>query len=274
MLTNDFYFRRMKITGRILKMRTKLAEKVIYHLPLENERIPMSELVGSRISLKFENEIYCIECGKKTQRSFQGFCWNCFSTSPENAECILRPELCKAHEGKGRDVQWEKEHHLQEHFVYLALSSEIKVGVTRSTQVPTRWIDQGASSVIRFAKVPYRYLAGVIEVTLKDLFTDKTSWQKMLKNELVSGVNLADEKWKAEEYLSQELKQYMSEDDALTEITYPVLSYPKKVKSIDLEKQNLLSGKLVGIKGQYLIFEDNSVLNVRKHSGYLVSVEY
>lgn len=265
----------MRVKGRILKMKSQLSDQVIYHLPMEKELIPITELVGSTISLKFENEIYCIECGKKTNKSFaQGFCWNCFSTSPENSECILRPELCHAHLGKGRDMEWEKEHHQQEHFVYLALSSEIKVGVTRATQIPTRWIDQGASSVIRLAKVPYRYLAGVIEVTMKDHFTDKTSWQKMLKNEVMTGVNLAEEKWKAEEYLSQELKQYFSEDDSVTEINYPVIKYPEKVKSIDFEKQNLVSGKLMGIKGQYLIMEDNAVLNIRKHSGYVVSLEF
>jgi len=255
-------------------MKSQLSDKVIYHLPIEKELIPMNELVGKNISLKFENEIYCTACEKKTNKSFQGFCWNCFSTSPENSNCILRPELCQAHLGKGRDMEWEKEHHLQEHFVYLALSSEIKVGVTRSTQVPTRWIDQGASSVIRLAKVPYRYLAGVIEVTLKNHFTDKTSWQKMLKNEVMAGVDLSKEKWKAEEYLSQELKQYMSEEDSVTEIKYPIITYPTKLKSIDFEKQNLVVGKLIGIKGQYLIMEDNSVLNIRKHSGYVVSVEY
>jgi Protein of unknown function (DUF2797) len=271
----------MRLTGRILKMRSQLIEgdlrgtgQVVYHLPLENELIPMNELIGKRVSLKFENEVYCVNCDSKVNKSFQGFCWNCFSTSPENAECILRPELCLAHEGKGRDIEWEKRHHLQEHFVYLALSSNIKVGVTRSTQVPTRWIDQGASSVIRLAKVPYRYLAGVIEVEMKKHFTDKTNWQKMLKGDIAEGVNLIEEKWKAEDYFAQELKPYYSEDDLITTINYPVIAYPQKVKSVDFEKQGLLAGTLIGIKGQYLIFEDNSVLNIRKHSGYVVCLEY
>jgi hypothetical protein len=233
----------------------------------------MNELVGSTISLTFQNEIYCIECGDKIKKSFQGFCWSCFSTSPENAECILRPELCQAHEGKGRNIEWEKEHHLQEHVVYLALSSEIKVGVTRSTQVPTRWIDQGASSVIRLAEVPYRYLAGAIEVEFKKHFTDKTNWQKMLKGELKPGINLADEKKKAKGFFSEALMQYYSGDDSVTELNYPVIKYPAKVKSVDFEKQNILTGKLQGIKGQYLIMEDNSVLNIRKHEGYVVTIE-
>ncbi len=264
----------MRITGRIFKMKSLLSDKVIYHLPIEKELISMNELIGSTIALTYQNEIYCTNCEKKTNKSFRGFCWSCFSTSPENSDCILRPELCLAHEGKGRDMEWERAHHLQEHFVYLALSSEIKVGVTRSTQVPTRWIDQGASSVIRLAKVPYRYLAGVIEVEMKKHFVDKTNWQKMLKGEMKLGINLVDEKQKAKKFLSDELQQYYSEDDSVTELNYPVIKYPLKVKSIDFEKQNMLAGKLHGIKGQYLIMEDNSVLNIRKHSGYVVAIEY
>jgi len=234
----------------------------------------MNDLIGKHISLRFENEIYCVECEKLTKRSFQGFCWNCFSTSPENAECILRPELCLAHEGKGRDIEWEKEHHLQEHFVYLALSTHVKVGVTRSTQVPTRWIDQGASSAIRLAKVPNRYLAGRIEVEMKKYFTDKTNWQKMLKGEVEEEIDLIEAKWNVEEYFPQEFKQYFSEDDSITAINYPIAKHPEKIKSIDFEKQHLVSGTLSGIKGQYLLFEDNSVVNVRKHSGFVISMEW
>lgn len=264
----------MKFTGRIFKMHAQLQEQVVYHLPVEKELVAMNDLIGRNVSLRFENEIYCIECDKLTKRSFQGFCWNCFSTSPENAECILRPELCLAHEGKGRNPEWEKEHHLQEHFVYLAMSSSIKVGVTRSTQVPTRWIDQGASSVIRLAKTPNRYLSGVIEVAMKKHFTDKTNWQKMLKGEEAEGIDLIEEKWRVEEYFSAELKPYFSEDDSIISIRYPVERHPLKVKSVDFDKQNQVAGRLSGIKGQYLMFEDGSVLNVRKHNGYVVCLEW
>lgn len=260
-------------------MRTQLSDEVRYHLPLGSERIFMNELIGKDILLKYENEIRCIVCGKKTHKSFaQGYCYNCFSVSPETSECILHPERCLAHEGKGRDIEWETKHHLQEHFVYLALSSEIKVGVTRSTQVPTRWIDQGASSVIRFAKTPYRQLAGLIEVEMKKYFTDKTSWQKMLRGDKGEGAGdkeeLVTQKKRTKELLPVEFHPYYSDDDSITTINYPVIKYPEKVRSIDFEKQNSLSGKLCGIKGQYLIFENDEVLNVRKHSGYLVSIEY
>ena len=265
----------MRLTGTLLKMKSELGDQVIYNLPIGKELLPMNELIGKNISLKYENEIYCIACGSKTRKSFsQGLCYSCFVSSPEASECILRPELCRAHEGKGRDIEFEKKNHLQEHFVYLALSSDLKVGVTRSTQVPTRWIDQGASFAICLAKVPYRHLAGVIEVELKKHLVDKTNWQRMLKNEIKAGVDLIAEKNKIRDLLPEEYKQYCFSDDVITTINYPVISYPSKVKSIDLEKTSSLKGlKLIGIKGQYLIMEDNSVLNIRKHSGYLVTVE-
>lgn len=243
-------------------------------MPVEDKLIPMNELVGKTISLKYENEIYCISCGALTKKSFsQGFCYKCFLSSAETSECILRPELCLAHEGKGRDMEWETKHHLQEHFVYLALSSDLKVGVTRSTQVPTRWIDQGASSAICLAKTPNRFLSGCIEVSLKKVLTDKTNWQRMLKNEIKSGVDLIAERKRVKEFLPADLLEYYNEDESAIAINYPVIQFPSKVKSVDFEKQNLLTGKLNGIKGQYLIFEDGSVLNVRKHSGYVVSIE-
>lgn len=264
----------MRIAGRIDKMKSQLADKVIYHLPIEDKLIPMNELVGKPISLKYENEIYCVSCGALTKRSFsQGFCYKCFLSSAENAECILRPELCLAHEGKGRDMEWEIKHHLQEHFVYLALSSDLKVGVTRSTQVPTRWIDQGASSAICLAKTPNRFLSGCIEVSLKNYLTDKTNWQRMLKNEIKTGVDLIAERKRIKDFLSPEYREYYNEEESVIEINYPVIQYPAKVKSIDFEKQNLLTGKLQGIKGQYLIFEDGSVVNIRKHTGYVLSIE-
>lgn len=270
----NYYFRNMRLSGKIYKMKTILSDKVVYHLPIGNELIPMNDFIGKNISFRFENEIYCIECGKKTKKSFQGFCWNCFSTSPENAECILRPELCLAHEGKGRNPDWEKKHHLQEHIVYFAYAYEVKVGVTRFTQVPIRWIDQGASSAIPFAKVPYRYLAGVIELEMKKYFTDKTSWQKMLTSSSDGSEKLLSAKEKAKFLLPETLMKYFCDGDSLTTIQYPVLTYPKKVKNIDLEKHPVLSGKLCGIKGQYLIMEDGSVLNVRKHNGYLITIEW
>ena len=254
-------------------MRTSLETPIQYSLEM-GQSILMNDFIGKEITLSWEGEIRCIVCDKKTKSSFnQGFCYTCFMSAPESAECILRPELCKAHLGEGRNVQWEQDHHNQPHVVYLAASDAIKVGVTRNTQIPTRWIDQGANAAIVVAELPNRYLAGVLEVELKATFTDKTNWQRMLKNEVDSSIDLVEAKWSLEEILPADLLAYFSEDDSLYNFDYPVLEYPEKVKSLSFDKEAKITGKLMGIKGQYLIFEGGNVINLRKFTGYMINLE-
>jgi len=193
--------------------------------------------------------------------------------APEASECIIKPELCQAHEGIGRDPEWEKENHLSYHCVYLAVSSSFKVGVTRYDQIPTRWIDQGATWAIRLAKTPYRQLAGLIEVELKEHFSDKTNWRRMLKNEILDPVDLPEMKVKAISFLSEEFIQYCNEEDNVFHMQYPVLEYPTKVKSVGFDKYPKIEGVLKGIKGQYLLFDGERVLNIRKHGGYHILLE-
>jgi hypothetical protein len=200
-------------------------------------------------------------------------CFNCFQSAPEASECILRPELCRAHLGEGRDVAWEEAHHNQPHIVYLASSDTVKVGVTRATQIPFRWIDQGAFSAIRLAETPNRYEAGKLEVALKSFFTDKTNWQRMLKNEIDDSIDLEEEKWSLHDQLPSDLTEFFSENDEIIQMHYPVIQYPEKVKSLSLDKTPVIEGKLTGIKGQYLLFEDGSVINIRKHSGYEIELK-
>jgi hypothetical protein len=264
----------MSKQGVLLKMHGEMGDKVSYHLPLGPELINMNELLGHAIEFEYQGIIHCIKCGRVTRKSFaQGFCYPCFTTAPETSECILRPELCRAHEGESRDEKWAEDHCLQDHFVYLALSSGLKVGVTRSSQVPTRWIDQGALKAIRLAKTPNRFLAGRIEVALKARMSDKTNWRNMLTNKLDHDIDLNAEKDKAAGYLTKEFSVYLSPENEIVEIKYPVENYPEKVKSLSFDKLNNIGGKLSGIKGQYLIFSDGSVLNIRKHNGYLVNLE-
>ena len=258
--------------GNLSKMKTSLEEVVQYRIQLDDE-VNMNELVGKNVRLEWNGIINCQKCSKVTKKSFgDGFCYSCFISAPEAAECILRPELCRAHLGEGRDPEWEEKHHNQPHVVYLAASSAVKVGITRATQVPTRWIDQGASAAIRLAEVENRYEAGRIEVALKEFFTDKTSWQRMLKNEIDESIDLEEEKWSLEEHLPADITEYFSEDDEIVEINYPVIEYPTKVKSVSFDKVPVIEGKLIGIKGQYLIFEGGVVLNIRKHTGYYISL--
>jgi len=260
----------MSAIGNLRKMSVHLDDEIQYTLNL-SEDILMNDLIGNHIRLEWNGVINCSSCKKVTKKSFgQGFCYTCFANAPESAECIIRPELCRAHLGEGRDPEWEEKHHNKPHVVYLAASSAVKVGITRGDQVPTRWIDQGASSAIRLAETPNRYEAGRVEVALKEFFTDKTNWRKMLKNEIDEEIDLEEEKWALEEHLPADIIELFSEIDDIIALNYPVVEYPEKVKSLSFDKTNIIEGKLMGIKGQYLLFENGEVLNIRKHTSYHV----
>ena len=139
-------------------------------------------IIGKDLGLRATGCSAVSVAARRVKKLFgQGFCFPCLQNAPEAAECIIRPELCRAHLGEGRDPEWEQEHHATEHVVYLSHTGGVKVGITRSTQVPVRWIDQGAVSALVIARVPYRQLAGLIEVDLKRLFADRTNWRAMLK---------------------------------------------------------------------------------------------
>jgi hypothetical protein len=265
----------MQKKGIIRKMNTLINDIVEYHLPLGSENIFMNELLGKTVKFEYLNEIYCIKCGRKTKKSFaQGYCYPCYVNAPETEECVLNPELCRAHEGIARDLEYAKQHCLINHIVYMAESGGLKIGVTRSTQLITRWIDQGATKVIKIAITPNRYLAGLIEVTLKNFYSDKTNWKKMLMNKVDTDVDLTEEKNQAIHALSTQFQSYITDDDEIIVIKYPVLHYPEKVTSVNFEKNKTIEGKLSGIKGQYLIFSEGNVLNIRKHGGYLINIEY
>jgi len=262
----------MLAKGNIRKMSTQLGDVVQYTLNLSSD-VLMNDFIGKTIRLEWNGIINCSACNKVTKKSFgQGFCYSCFINSPQASPCILRPELCRAHLGEGRDVEWEEMHHNQPHIVYLALSSTVKVGITRGDQIPTRWIDQGASSAIRLAETENRFEAGRIEVALKSFFTDKTNWRKMLQNVVDDTIDLEEEKWSLEEHLPADITELFSENDEITAINYPVLEYPEKVKSLSFDKTPIIEGKLMGIKGQYLIFENGEVFNIRKHTSYYVEI--
>ncbi|HSH19415.1 MAG TPA: DUF2797 domain-containing protein [Draconibacterium sp.] len=261
----------MQLEGNILKMRTELATPVNYFLPLGENEITMNDFIGKKITMNFTGQINCISCGKQSKTSFgQGFCYNCLQTAPEASESIMRPELSKAHLGIARDLEWAEKHDLIDHIVYLAVSNEVKVGVTRHHQIPTRWIDQGASAAIKLATTPNRHIAGIIEVFLKKHYTDKTNWRTMLKNEIAEDVNLPEEKQKVYNLLPGELRNYFEPNNEITKIEYPAIAFPKSIKSVGFDKNPNIEGVLTGIKGQYLIFENDLVLNIRKHNGYFI----
>jgi hypothetical protein len=262
----------MTYRGILRKMTVSHSSPVSYTLMLD-KAVEMNALIGKSLSVQWLQRISCVRCGKDTSKSYgEGFCFPCFESAPESSPCIIRPELCRAHLGEGRDVVWEDTHHNCPHVVYLVAGDVVKVGVTRATQIPTRWIDQGATRAIICAETSNRFEAGQLEVALKEFFTDKTSWQKMLKNVLDESIDLSDEKWRVFDELPSDLRNFFSEDDQVTEMQYPVSAYPIKLQSVNLEKQNRLEGKLEGIKGQYLIFSGGIVCNIRRHTGFEVEL--
>ncbi len=263
----------MQYEGVLTKMQTEFANPIQYFLVFEDSFLNVNQLLDKNIAIDFVG-FQCLNCGKKKKIFRQGFCYDCFYSSAAVGDWIMKPELSTAHLGiEDRDLAYEEKVQLQPHIVYLALSSEVKVGVTRKTQVPTRWIDQGAVQAISIVEVPNRYLAGITEVALKNHFADKTNWRKMLTNS-VETIDLIQERLKLENLIPNEVRDYFILDkNDLYEMHYPVLEYPKKVNSLSLDKTPQFQGKLTGIKGQYLLFEDGTVFNVRGSEGYVVRIE-
>ena len=242
-----------------------------YELPIGDDLVPMNQFLGKRLVMEHLHQINCVKCGRETKKSFaQGYCYPCFISAPETDECVLRPELCQAHNGIARDMNYATQHCLKEHVVYLSLTSGLKVGVTRHTQVPTRWIDQGAVKVIELARTPNRYTAGLIEVAMKSHLNDKTNWRKMLTGEITEEISLPHIKSGLKDRIPENLRDYYLDEDRVYSIQFPVQTYPVKIKSLNFDKTEVIDGILNGIKGQYLIFEDNSVINIRKFGGYMI----
>ena len=253
-------------------MQTEIGSPIQYYLVFENDFLNVNQLLDKKMSISFV-KFQCLNCSLEKKIYRQGFCYECFFEIPQAADWIMHPELSTAHLGKeDRDLNYERQVQLQPHIVYLANSSNVKVGVTRKTQVPTRWIDQGAHEAIEIVEVPNRYLAGITEVALKDHVGDKTNWRTMLKNE-IKDENLVEWRDKLKQYIPQEAIPYFIENNTETNIEFPVLQYPEKPKSLNLNKTPFYEGVLKGIKGQYLIFEDNTVFNIRSNEGYVVSIE-
>ena len=252
------------------KMKVVNSSPVEYYFYFDESWKSVNELIGKKLSFIWSGNVFCF-CGKKKKKFYrQNFCYDCFWSLPQASPSIFKPELCQAHLGiEERDLAWEKKFQLQPHVVYISISSGVKVGVTRKNSVESRWIDQGAIEGMVIAETPNRYLAGKMEVFLKQFLADKTSWIKMLKGEIKS-VDLIQKKQEIFSLVDNEFKPYIIEKNDLKKINYPLVNHPKKIKSISLEKQNVIEEKLVGIKGQYLIFESDYVFNMRKHTGFEV----
>ena len=258
--------------GVLNKMKTEINDNVNYYLELGDDFINLNQIINSKLELNFEG-FQCLNCSSDIPMYRQGHCKKCFFELPSTADWVMKPELSKAHLNiEDRDLEFEKDVQLKPHILYLAYSSNVKVGVTRKSQIPYRWIDQGAINAIEIAEFPNRFLAGVSEVELKKHYADKTNWREMLKTSQ-STVELENEREKAFEKLPVESSEMAKSNNFSTfKINYPVLKYPVKPKSLNIIKEKSFTNELVGIKGQYLIFKDETVFNIRSNEGVVISL--
>lgn len=266
--------------GALRKMAARLDDTVQYAFRLDAAEVPVNPLLGRLLRLEFLGAIHCSHCGRRTKKSFaQGYCYPCFTRLPECDSCIVSPEKCHHELGTCRDPQWGEQFCMTDHIVYLANSSGLKVGITRATQLPTRWLDQGASQGLPILRVATRQQSGLVEDLLRSQVADRTNWRALLKGE-AAPVDLEAARERildvcAEGILALQQRFGLQAIQPLaaevTEIRYPVTAYPTKVASLDLDKTPVVEGTLMGIKGQYLIL-DTGVINIRKYSAYQVAV--
>ena len=263
----------MQYFGQISKMVSSLANPIKYKLPIGVETLNLNEQIGLKIKISYEGKITCIACNKKINKTYmQGYCYPCFILLPQTEECVFKPHLCRAHKGKARDMNWAKKNCLTTTYVYLSLTSNLKVGVTRASHIPSRWIDQGAHYAIKFAETPNRFLAGMIELELSTHISDRTKWRQMIQG-TYDMIDLVYKKNELSSIISHKYKQYIINDNDLVQLQYPMVNIPNKIISINLDKNPEVSGILTGIKGQYIIIDNERVLNIRKYTGYFINID-
>lgn len=268
--------------GSLRKMQTELTETVRYTVFPDQGGLCLNDWLGQSISLSFTGTIQCVACDRMTKKSFnQGYCFPCFRKLAACDRCIVSPEKCHLAEGTCREPDWAETHCQVPHIVYLANTSNVKVGITRGTQLPTRWIDQGATQAKPIAQVQTRHQSGLLEVLCAREVGDRTAWQTMLKGngapqdleQIRRQLMVSCERGIADLQLQYGESAFeLLEDAPETRIEYPVLSWPEKIKAHNFDKQALVEGTLMGIKGQYLML-DTGVLNIRKFGGYEVEIK-
>ena len=270
------------VAGSVRKMRVQLDQPVSYVWQAGSEEVSVNSWLGKRLSIEFEGLINCVHCDRVTKKSFnQGYCYPCFQRLAQCDSCIVKPEKCHFSAGTCREPEWGESHCNIDHVVYLANTSGVKVGITRGTQVPTRWIDQGATQARPIARVSTRYQSGLLEVLLAQHVADKTAWQTMLKGN-GADVDLETHQQELAELCADGIAglqdshgvqaiQWLDASNTVA-IDYPVLEWPVKVSSHNLDKTPRIEGTLLGIKGQYLML-DTGVINIRKYGGYNLLVK-
>ncbi|WP_353979205.1 DUF2797 domain-containing protein [Salinicola endophyticus] len=273
-----------RVSGQLRKLDARLPESGLadYRLRAGETGLALNARLGQRLRLHYAGAIHCVHCGRHTRKSFgQGYCYPCFSTLAQCDLCLVRPETCHYFQGTCREPEWGEQHCFRPHIVYLANASGLKVGITRATNTPTRWLDQGAIQALPILEVATRQQSGLVETLFKAHVSDRTNWRAMLKGE-VEPLDLVAERDRLMAAVAPGLDALRATHGAeairaldtpgVVSIDYPVLSWPRKIQSFNFDKQALVEGTLTGIKGQYLML-DSGVINLRKFSGYQVTVE-
>lgn len=271
-----------ELAGALEKMDISANEgaDALYKLVLGEENLCLNKLLEKTVQLEYQGQINCRHCQRLTKTSFsQGYCYPCFKRLAQCDSCMMSPEKCHFHLGTCREPEWGERVCFADHIVYLANSSGLKVGITRATQMPTRWLDQGATQALPIARVSSRRLSGLLEDIFRTQMSDRTNWRAMLRGE-AEPLNLEAERDTLFENFAtqiQALKQEFGDaaiellhTETTNEFSYPVLEYPTKVVSHNLEKTPIVSGTLLGLKGQYIIL-DTGVMNLRKYTSYQIS---
>lgn len=267
--------------GALRKMAAQLAAPVSYQFCLDEQRVEVNPLIGQTLRIEYLGAIHCTHCGRKTKKSFsQGYCYPCFTKLAQCDSCIVSPEKCHYEAGTCREPSWGEQFCMTDHVVYLANSSGVKVGITRATQVPTRWIDQGASQALPILRVATRQQSGLVEDLLRSQVADRTNWRALLKGD-AEAVDLPAVREQLFDHCAEGLAVLQQRfglqaiqplaGAEVVGIRYPVTAYPAKIVSLDLEKTPVVEGTLLGIKGQYLLL-DTGVMNLRKFTAYQVAI--
>lgn len=272
----------IELAGALDKMALSATNdgNAMYQLVLGEENLALNNQLEKTIQLEFQGQIHCRHCQRLTNKSFsQGFCYPCFKRLAQCDTCMMSPEKCHFHLGTCREPDWAERVCFSDHIVYLANSSGLKVGITRATQMPTRWLDQGATQALPIARVASRRLSGLLEDLFRGQMSDRTNWRAMLRGD-AAAVDLESERDNLFTTFAAQIDALKAEHgessiellrtDAVNEFSYPVIEYPTKIVSHNLEKTPIVSGTLLGLKGQYIIL-DTGVMNLRKYTSYQIS---